>query len=149
VPVESWDQDFDDFFGTLAPDLRASDRPMAMACFRLVTFLPLRPDFSVPFFLALISRSTDFDAFGLYFLPLDFLAELDFFAELFLLADFLTAAFLVALFLLALPFFALDFLAVDFLALDFLDGMLTFLHSHGKLVNLQKLSASLGRITAF
>jgi hypothetical protein len=130
--------------GTLAPDLRASDRPMAMACFRLVTFFPLRPDFNVPFFIAFISRSTDFPAFGLYFLPLDFLAELDFFAELFLLA-----VFLVALFLLALPFFALDFFAVDFLALDFLDGMLTFLHSNGKLMNLQKLSASFSRTTAF
>lgn len=114
-----------------------------MACFRLVTFFPLRPDFNVPFFIAFISRSTDFPAFGLYFLPLDFLAELDFFAELFLLA-----VFLVALFLLALPFFALDF-AVDFLALDFLDGMLTFLHSNGKLMNLQKLSASFSRTTAF
>ncbi|HEX3472207.1 MAG TPA: hypothetical protein VHT28_13570, partial [Silvibacterium sp.] len=45
---------------------------------RLVTFFPLRPDFSFPCFIAFISRSTDLEAFGLYFLPLDF-----FFAELF------------------------------------------------------------------
>ena len=31
------------FFGTLAPFLRASDSPMAMACLRLLTVLPLRP----------------------------------------------------------------------------------------------------------
>ena len=35
------------FFGTFAPRLRASDKPMAMACFRLVTFLP-EPLLSVP-----------------------------------------------------------------------------------------------------
>src|SRR6185369_244627 len=35
------------FFGTLAPDLRASLRPMAIACFLLVTFLP-EPLRSVP-----------------------------------------------------------------------------------------------------
>jgi hypothetical protein len=33
--------------GTLAPDLRASLRAIATACFRLLTFLPL-PDFKVP-----------------------------------------------------------------------------------------------------
>lgn len=55
--------------GTFAPSRRASDRPIAMACFGLVTLRPLRPDFSLPFFIARISRSTDFDAFGLYFRP--------------------------------------------------------------------------------
>src|SRR5579885_1854352 len=60
------------FRGTFAPDLRASERPMAMACLRLVTFLPLRPLFSLPFFIARISRSTDFDAALLYLRPLDF-----------------------------------------------------------------------------
>jgi hypothetical protein len=51
-----------DFFraGTLAPFLRASDRPIAMACFRLFTFpprppLPLR---SVPLFRRRIALST-------------------------------------------------------------------------------------------
>jgi hypothetical protein len=52
--------------GTLAPSWRASDNPMAMACFGFVTFLPLRPDLSLPRLNSCISRSTDFDAFGLY-----------------------------------------------------------------------------------
>ena len=112
-----------------------------------MTFFPLRPDFNVPFFIAFISRSTDFPAFGLYFLPLDFLAELDFFAEVFFTALFfaglfLAALFLAALFLVGLFLVAVAFFAVDFFVLDFLDGMLTFLHSHGKLMNQQKLSVS-------
>jgi len=37
--------------GTLAPFSLASDSPMAMACLRLVTFLPLRPLRNLPFFL--------------------------------------------------------------------------------------------------
>src|ERR1700710_565724 len=39
------------FFGTLSPSLRASDRPMAMACLRLFTVPPLPPGplLSVPF----------------------------------------------------------------------------------------------------
>jgi hypothetical protein len=59
-----------DFFGsgTLAPFFLASDRPMAMACFGLVTFFPLWPDFNLPAFISRISVSTDFDAAGLYFL---------------------------------------------------------------------------------
>ena len=36
-------------FGTFAPARRASERPMAMACLRLLTFLPERPLLSVPF----------------------------------------------------------------------------------------------------
>src|ERR1700689_1790878 len=42
----------DFFFGTLAPFLRASDRPMAMACLRLFTTPPLPPfpDLSLPRF---------------------------------------------------------------------------------------------------
>ena len=61
-----------DFFfagGTFAPALRASDRPMAIACLRLVTFFPLRPDFSFPCFIAFISRSTDCGSFGTVFPP--------------------------------------------------------------------------------
>ena len=65
----------DDFFGTLAPSLRASDNPIAMACFRLVTFLPLRPLFSVPLFFSRIVRATFFCAFGPYFLPDDFFED--------------------------------------------------------------------------
>src|SRR5689334_6871137 len=44
-------EDLDSFlFGTFAPFFRASLRPMAMACLRLVTFFPLRPERSVPAF---------------------------------------------------------------------------------------------------
>ena len=39
---------------------------MAMACLRLVTFLPLRPDFSLPCFISCISRSTFLPAEGEY-----------------------------------------------------------------------------------
>src|SRR5438445_3005045 len=59
---------FDDFFlGTFAPDLRASESPMAMACLRLVTFFPDRPDFSLPCFFSRIARSTFSPAFLPYF----------------------------------------------------------------------------------
>src|SRR3954470_6952382 len=38
-----------DFFGgTLAPSRRASDKPIAIACLRLLTFLPVLPLRSVP-----------------------------------------------------------------------------------------------------
>jgi hypothetical protein len=47
----------DDFLGTFAPSSRASERPMAMACFLDVTFLPL-PLFSSPRFLSCMARST-------------------------------------------------------------------------------------------
>ena len=57
------------FFGTLAPERRASDKPMAIACFGFVTFLPLRPLFSLPRLNSCISRSTLFCAFGPYFRP--------------------------------------------------------------------------------
>jgi hypothetical protein len=57
--------------GTFAPSLRASDKPMAMACFGFFTFLPL-PDFSLPRLNSCISRSTDFCALGPYLRPLDF-----------------------------------------------------------------------------
>src|ERR1035437_8171636 len=79
--------------GTFLPALRASDRPMAMACFGFVTFLPLLPLFSLPCFIAFISRSTLLPAAGLYFRVECFFAL--FFAEVFF-ADFF-AAFLVAM----------------------------------------------------
>jgi hypothetical protein len=82
------------FAGPFAPDLRASDKPIAIACFRLVTFFPLRPDLSFPFFMAFISRSTDEEALGLYFLALDFFAA--FFA-----------AFSAAFFFVAIALFSL------------------------------------------
>ena len=67
-----------------------------MACFLLVTFLPL-PLFSLPFFISFISVSTLLPAALLYFRVLFLL--LDFFVA-FLLLDFLIAfllAFLVAI----------------------------------------------------
>jgi hypothetical protein len=58
--ADFFDADFFEalFFGTFAPSLRASDSPMAIACFRLVTFFPLRPLFSDPSFFSCIARST-------------------------------------------------------------------------------------------
>ncbi len=82
--------DFFGGFGTFAPALRASDNPIAIACFGFVTFFPLLPDVSLPCFIAFISRSTDAPAFGLYFLPLDFFAA--FFGAV---ADFFVAFFFV------------------------------------------------------
>ncbi len=52
---------------------------MAMACFGLVTFLPLRPDLSLPCFISLISVSTFLPAEGEYFRPEDFFFDEDFF----------------------------------------------------------------------
>jgi hypothetical protein len=52
--------------GTFARFFRASDRPMAIACFRLFTVRPL-PDLSVPFFLRRIALSMRFDAALPYF----------------------------------------------------------------------------------
>jgi hypothetical protein len=46
------------FLGTLAPSLLASERPIAIACFLLVTFLPLLPLLSVPSFFSCMARST-------------------------------------------------------------------------------------------
>jgi hypothetical protein len=57
-------------FGTFAPACRASDKPIAMACLRLVTFLPERPLRSVPRLRSCIAFSTFFDAFLLYFLAM-------------------------------------------------------------------------------
>lgn len=51
----------DDFFlGTFAPLLRASESPIAIACLRLFTVLPLRPLLSVPLFFSCIARFTFF-----------------------------------------------------------------------------------------
>jgi hypothetical protein len=46
--------------GTLPPARRASDSPMAIACFRLVTFFFERPLRRVPRFRSRIARSTFF-----------------------------------------------------------------------------------------
>jgi hypothetical protein len=63
--------DPDDFFagGTFPPSRRASESPMAMACFRLVTFFP-DPLFSVPRLYLCISVSTLSDAFFPYLLAM-------------------------------------------------------------------------------
>src|SRR5215216_876084 len=53
-----FDDFFDPFFGTFAPASRASDKPMAIACFLLVTFLPDLPLFSVPCLRSCIAFST-------------------------------------------------------------------------------------------
>jgi hypothetical protein len=53
--------------GTLAPARRASDRPMAIACLRLVTLRRERPLFSVPRFCSCNALPTFFDALLLYF----------------------------------------------------------------------------------
>src|SRR5262245_24752135 len=44
--------------GTFAPDLRASERPMAMACLRLRTRRPERPLLSVPRLRSCMARLT-------------------------------------------------------------------------------------------
>jgi hypothetical protein len=60
----------EDFFGggTLPPAARASDNPIAIACLRLVTFLPEPPLFNVPALSSFIAFSTFSDAF-LPYLP--------------------------------------------------------------------------------
>src|SRR6516164_1260147 len=50
------------FLGTFLPSRRASARPIAIACLRLVTFLPLRPLRSVPRLRLRIARATFFTA---------------------------------------------------------------------------------------
>ncbi len=52
--------------GAFAPDLRASESPIAIACFRLRTFLPEPPERSVPCFLSCIAFSTLADAASPY-----------------------------------------------------------------------------------
>ena len=58
---------FDAFFGTFLPLALASDSPIAIACLRLVTFLPERPLRNVPRLRSRMTFSTFFDAFLLYF----------------------------------------------------------------------------------
>jgi hypothetical protein len=59
---------FDDFFlgGTLLPSRRASESPMAIACLRLLTFLPDLPLFNVPALRSRIARATFADALREY-----------------------------------------------------------------------------------
>src|SRR5579875_2091451 len=66
---------------------------MAMACFGLVTFLPLRPDFSLPCFISRISRSTALPAAGLYLRELDDFLDALFFPDDFFAEDLLADVF--------------------------------------------------------
>lgn len=98
--------------GTFSPSLRASERPMAIACFRLVTFFPLRPLFNFPRCISCISVLTCLPAFGLCLRPErffeeDFFAD-DFFAEVRFDEDFFAGDFRLLRFLLE-DFFADDF----------------------------------------
>jgi len=49
-------------FGTFLPFLRASARPMAIACLRLLTVLPLLPLFSVAFLRLRMAPRTSLEA---------------------------------------------------------------------------------------
>lgn len=62
--------------GTLAPFSLASESPIAIACFRLVTFLPLPPLRSVPLLRRFMAASTLLLAALPYFLPPDFFAAM-------------------------------------------------------------------------
>jgi hypothetical protein len=114
---------YDFLGGTFFPSRLAFERPMAIACLGFFTFLPLRPDFSLPCFISRISVSTFLLAEGEYLRPEDFFEDV-FFAEDFLvlvlrrlvlflvlaprldevlfraLADFLFLAFFVAMLIL-------------------------------------------------
>jgi len=87
------------------PAFLAFDNPMAIACLGFVTFLPLRPDLSLPFFISFISVWTFLPADGEYFLREDFFAAEPLFALLFfteepvflVLLDLFFAAFFVAM----------------------------------------------------
>jgi hypothetical protein len=57
---------FEAFFGTFFPSALASDRPIAIACLRLLTLRPDRPLFRVPALRFLIARATLADAFFEY-----------------------------------------------------------------------------------
>ena len=57
---------FEAFLGTFLPLTRASDRPIAIACLRLLTLRPERPLFKVPALRFFIARLTSVDAFFEY-----------------------------------------------------------------------------------
>jgi hypothetical protein len=69
-PVDFFEDDFFDadfLAGTLPPSARASERPIAIACLRLLTVLPEPPLFNVPRFRSCIAFSTLSCAFCPYF----------------------------------------------------------------------------------
>ena len=87
---------------------------MAMACLRLVTFLPERPLFSLPFFISCISVLTCLPAAAPYLWPDELFFAGDFFAEDFFAGDFFAEDFFAAVFV--LDFFVAVFFVEDFLA---------------------------------
>jgi len=65
--------------GTFVPDRRASDRPIATACFLLVTRFAERPDRNFPSFISCMARPTLVRAFVPYLRrPVDFLVAISF-----------------------------------------------------------------------
>ena len=86
----------DFFLGTFAPFFRAFERPIAIACLRLFTFLLLLPLFNFPRFISCISVFTCFPVEEPY-LRVDFLPDFfvaDFFVAFF---DLFFAAFFVVM----------------------------------------------------
>ena len=70
---------------------------MAMACLGFVTFFPLRPDLSFPFFISRISVSTFSLVDGEYFRVEDFFEAVFPLLAFFPLVDFFGAAVVVAI----------------------------------------------------
>lgn len=64
--------------GTLSPSRRASESPMAIACFGFVTFLLLLPMRSLPSFISCSSSCTFSCVFRPYFLPPEDWLDVDF-----------------------------------------------------------------------
>ena len=64
------------FFGTFFPSALASESPIAIACLRLLTFLPERPLFKVPALRFFIARLT------LAAAPLEYFRAIDVFSRL-------------------------------------------------------------------
>ncbi|HLK87941.1 MAG TPA: hypothetical protein VKT27_15665 [Candidatus Binataceae bacterium] len=63
------DLGLDDLRGTLPPERRVSESPIAIACLRLFTFFPDLPDLSLPRFISCIARPTFCEALRPYFRP--------------------------------------------------------------------------------
>jgi hypothetical protein len=63
---------FEVFFGTFLPLALASDKPIAIACLRLLTLRPERPLFNVPDLRFFIARLTSFDELLEYFRAMTF-----------------------------------------------------------------------------
>jgi len=99
--------------GTLPAERRASLRPIAIACLRLVTFLPERPERNFPAFISSILRLTFFPAWGPYL-------RAGFFRPVFFRAVFRVLVCLRAGFFRPISFLRVVFLRVVFRAVVFL-----------------------------